>query len=59
MITRPSVDNMIQPTWLGSEGVAIFFTDSLKMNAWDLLRQFELSCCANNHGKLIHSVTGN
>ena len=46
MVTRPSVDNMIQPSWLGSSGASIFFTDSLGMNAWDLLRQFEQSCCA-------------
>jgi hypothetical protein len=51
MITRPSVDDMIQPSWFGSNGAAIFFTDTLHTNAWDLLRQFEMSCCASKYGK--------
>jgi hypothetical protein len=51
MITRGSVDDMIQPSWLGSEGAAVFFSDTLATNAWDLLRQFEQSCCARKFGK--------
>jgi hypothetical protein len=52
MATRVSVDDVVQPTWLGSEGATIFFADSLKMSAWDLLRQFEQSCCSRKFGKL-------
>lgn len=53
MVARPSVDDMIQPSWLGSAGAAIFFADALKTNAWDLLRQFEQSCCSQKFGKLL------
>ena len=53
MVTCPSVDDMIQPSWLGSKGAAIFFADSLGTNAWDLLRQFEQSCCSKKFCKLI------
>jgi hypothetical protein len=51
MITRPSVDDMIQLSWLGSGGASVFFADSLGTNAWDLLRQFEQSCCAKKFGE--------
>jgi hypothetical protein len=53
MVTCSSVDDMIQPSWLGSKGATIFFADTLEMNAWDLLRQFEQSCCSKKFCKLI------
>jgi hypothetical protein len=51
MATRSSVDDLIQPVWLGSAGAAIFLADGPRTNAWDLLRQFEQSACARKFGK--------
>ena len=51
MVTRPSVDDIIQPSWLGSDGASVLFTDSLGTTTWDILRQFEQSCCARKIGK--------
>jgi hypothetical protein len=50
MATRASVDDMIQPTWLGSQGATIFLADGFGTNAWDLLRHFEQSCCSRKFG---------
>jgi hypothetical protein len=60
MATRSSVDDLIQPVWLGSSSAAIFFADSLRTNAWDLLRQFEQSACARKFCKFFsHSTAEN
>jgi hypothetical protein len=59
MVTRPNVDDMIDPSWLGSDGAAIFFTDSLGTNAWDILRQFEQSCCSKKFGKSLTALQDN
>lgn len=52
MATHSNVDDLIQPVWLGSPGAAIFLANGPQMNAWDLLRQFEQSCCARKFCKL-------
>ena len=51
MATRSCVDDLIQPVWLGSSSATIFFSDSLRTNSWDILRQFEQSACARKFGK--------
>jgi hypothetical protein len=53
MVTRSSVDDMIEPSWFGSAGATVFFADSFKINTWDLLRQFEQVCCSRKFGELI------
>ena len=51
MVTRSSIDEMIQLSWLGSEGAAIFLANTLGTNTWDLLRQFEQPCCSRKFSK--------
>src|ERR1700683_1404958 len=51
MVTRASVDDIIQPLWMGSDGASLFLNDSLGTNTWDMLRQFEQYSCARKFGK--------
>lgn len=57
MATRSSVDDLIQPVWLGSPSAALFLADGPRTNAWDLLRQFEQSCCARKFSTSFITLT--
>ena len=46
MITCSSVDDMIQPTWVASEGASTYMADA-GMNIWDELCCLEQTCCAH------------
>lgn len=51
MITRSSVDDLIQPTWVASEGASTYMADA-GTNMWDELRRFEQTCCARKMSEL-------
>ena len=51
IVTCASINDIIQPSWLRSDGAFVSFADSLRTNMWDMLRQFEQSCYARKFGK--------
>ena len=44
------------PGWTATEGTEAFFSDVLKIEAWNLLRKFEQWACANDRREPISFV---
>ena len=50
-VTRGHVDDLVVPGWHATTGCANFFTDSLKLSLWDVVRMFEQWACARSLSK--------
>ncbi|KAF8328053.1 hypothetical protein F5887DRAFT_898053 [Amanita rubescens] len=50
--TRGHVDDRGIPGWTATENTEAFFSDVLKIEAWNLLRKFEQWACANDRSGL-------
>lgn len=49
-VTRGHIDDITKPIVMASDEAFNFCRDVIKMDAWDILRKFELYTCSDREG---------